>query len=79
LGLVKIVIEGVTVVKFGMDYGSGDGGGSFVLLKSMKGGSSVTFGSSVDKLGFSCEGRGLIHALAMATGQADEFGLRHDS
>jgi hypothetical protein len=29
LSLVEIVVERVTVVKFGMDYGSGNGGGSW--------------------------------------------------
>jgi hypothetical protein len=31
MGLMKIVVEGVAVVEFGMDYGSGDGGGSFEI------------------------------------------------
>jgi hypothetical protein len=34
LGLVKIVVERVTVVKFRMDYGSGSGGGSFEVNSS---------------------------------------------
>jgi hypothetical protein len=33
LGLVEIVIERVTVVKFRMDYGSGNDGGSFEVDK----------------------------------------------
>jgi hypothetical protein len=33
LGLVKIVVERVTVVKFRMNYGSGNGGGSFEVNK----------------------------------------------
>jgi hypothetical protein len=33
LCLVKIMVERVTVVKFGMDYGSGNGGGSFEVNK----------------------------------------------
>jgi hypothetical protein len=33
LGLVEIVVERITVVKFRMDYGSGDGGGSFEVDK----------------------------------------------
>jgi hypothetical protein len=33
LGLVEIVVERVTVVKFGVDYGSGNGGGSFEVNK----------------------------------------------
>jgi hypothetical protein len=33
LGLVEIVVERITVVKFRMDYGSGNGGGSFEVDK----------------------------------------------
>jgi hypothetical protein len=33
LGLVEIVVERVTVVEFRMDYGSGNGGGSFEVDK----------------------------------------------
>jgi hypothetical protein len=33
LGLVEIVVERVTVVKFRMDYGSDNGGGSFEVDK----------------------------------------------
>jgi hypothetical protein len=33
LGLVEIVVERVTVVKLRMDYGSGNGGGSFEVDK----------------------------------------------
>jgi hypothetical protein len=33
LGLVEIVVERVTLVKFRMDYGSGNGGGSFEVNK----------------------------------------------
>jgi hypothetical protein len=34
-GLVEIVVERVTVVEFRMDYGSGDGGGSFEVNKGV--------------------------------------------
>jgi hypothetical protein len=33
LGLVEIVVERITVVKFRMDYGSGNSGGSFEVDK----------------------------------------------
>jgi hypothetical protein len=35
LSLVEIVAERVTVVKFRMDYGSGNGGGSFEVNKGV--------------------------------------------
>jgi hypothetical protein len=35
LGLVEIVVERVAVVKFRMDYGSGNDGGSFEVDKGM--------------------------------------------
>jgi hypothetical protein len=35
LGLVEIMVERVTVVKFRMDYGSDNGGGSFEVDKGM--------------------------------------------
>jgi hypothetical protein len=37
LGLGKIVVERVTVVKFRMDYGSGNGGGSFEIDERTEG------------------------------------------
>jgi hypothetical protein len=44
LGLVEIVVERITVVKFRMDYGSSDGGGSFEVDEGLRGGCGVAHG-----------------------------------
>jgi hypothetical protein len=48
LGLVKIVVERVTVVKLRMDYGSGNGGGSFEV--NIKDGCDVDHGCGKNSL-----------------------------